>query len=122
MIQTASLGRRLAPVAALSAMVLLSACGYFGGPSQYLGQRPAQQPPAAAPAPQQQVQLSPKDRLVRAIENSGCLMTSANVEPILAQSNLTRTEVAQLTQQLAAEGRAEVAATGTIRILSNACI
>lgn len=120
MIQTASLGRRLAPVAALSAMVLLSACGYFGGPSQYLGQRPSQQPPAAAPAPQ--APLAPKDRLVRAIEQSGCLMTSANVEPILAQSNLTRTEVAQLTQQLAAEGRAEVAATGTIRILSNACI
>lgn len=118
MIQTQSLGRRLAPVAALSAAVFLSACGYFGGPSSYLATPPAAQPAPAQPA----APAAPKDRLIAAIESTGCLMTAGNVGEVLAKSNLSRSEVAQLTQQLAAEGRAEVAASGTIRILSDNCI
>lgn len=118
MIQTHAFGRRLAPVAAVSAAVFLSACGYVGGPMTYLGAPPAAQPAPAQPA----AAAAPKDRLVAAIESSGCLLTAGNIGEILSKSNLSRTEVAQLTQQLAAEGRAEVAASGTIRILSNACI
>ena len=119
MIQTAlpAFGRRLLPVALLSASALVSACGYFGGPQTYLGT-----PPAAQPAPQVAAPAAPKERLIAAIERSGCLLTSENVGTILSNANLTRAELGPLTQQLAAEGRAEVPAAGTIRLLSNNCI
>lgn len=74
-------------------------------------------PPPAAP-------VAPKDRLIAAIEASGCLLTPDNVGTILTRANITRDELAALTQELRSEGRVEVppAGGGTIRLLSENCI
>ncbi len=79
---------------------------------------PAVEPlPAVLPPP-----APPRDRLVTAIEQNGCLLTAENAGAILLRANLTQAEVRELVPQLAAEGRAEVAASGTIRILSDNCV
>ena len=65
---------------------------------------------------------APKDRLVAAIEAQNCVLTAANVETILIDAQLTQADLIALTPELAAEGRAEVAAEGTIRVLTANCI
>lgn len=84
-------------------------------------------PTTSQPAPQvlpPAPPATPKDRLVAAIEANGCLLTPDNVGGILLRANLTRDELAALTQELRAEGRVEVppAGGGTIRLLSQNCI
>ena len=101
--------------ATLGACMALSACsgGMAGMPDDMgLTTVPA---PAAIPR-------TPEDRLVAAIEANNCVLTASNVEPILLQANLTQAELAAIVPELAAAGRAEVAATGTIRVLTNNCI
>jgi hypothetical protein len=100
-------------VAALSLAALAGCGGTPGGPDD-MGLTAAPTP-AAAP-------LAPKDRLVAAIETNNCVLTADNVESILLQANLTQDQLRSLTPELAAEGRAEVAATGTIRVLTDNCI
>ncbi|MCC5975036.1 MAG: hypothetical protein JJT81_13425 [Rubellimicrobium sp.] len=76
---------------------------------------PAGTGPSAPPA-------SPRDALVAAIEANGCLLTADNVGDILIRANLTQADLIDLTPQLAAEGRAEVAQSGAIRVLTDNCI
>lgn len=106
--------------AALALLSLTAACAPFMA-------APASNPAPAQPAPQVQPPAppaTPKDRLVAAIEANGCLLTPDNVGGILLRANLTRDELAALTQELRAEGRVEVppAGGGTIRLLSQNCI
>ncbi len=77
--------------------------------------------PGVAPAPMPAV-LAPKERLVAAIAANGCLLTSANVGTILTQAQITEADLRVFTPELAAEGRAEVSAAGTIRVLTDTCI
>jgi hypothetical protein len=107
----AKMARERTLVLALAAMAALSACAP-GAP------RPAP-PVTPQPAP---IPVTPKDRLVAAIEAQNCVLTSSNVEAILLDASLTQADLVTLTPQLAAEGRAEVAAEGTIRVLTNNCI
>ncbi len=93
------------------AMAALTACAP-GAP------RPA---PPVEPRPTP-VPVTPEERLVAAIEAQNCVLTSSNVEAILLDANLTQADLVSLTPQLAAEGRAEVAAEGTIRVLTQNCI
>ena len=96
----------------IAALTALSACGA----PQMAG------PGTAQARPQVQPVAPPKDRLVAAIEAQDCVLTAENVETILLQARLTQAELKDLTPQLAAEGRAEVAAAGTIRVLTDNCI
>lgn len=73
--------------------------------------------PATQPATQ-----APADRLLAAVESQGCLLTASNVEAVLLRASLTQAELAALTPQLAAQGRAEVSGEGTIRVLTDTCI
>jgi hypothetical protein len=98
-------------VLALVAMAALSACG----------PRVPQPQPAVAPQPAP-VPVTPEERLVAAIEGQNCVLTASNVEAILLDARLTQADLVALTPQLAAEGRAEVAAEGTIRVLTDNCI
>lgn len=103
------------PIAgALAALMLLSACGGGAGGNALLGS-PVYAPPPPPPA-------SPTDRLVSAIEEQGCVLTADNVGAILMRASITRDQLLAITPDLAAAGRAEVAASGTIRILSDNCI
>lgn len=96
-------------VLALLAVAGLSACA-------------APTAPSSQPAPQVLAPATPKDRLVAAIEAQNCLLTASNVDAILLDANLVSADLATLTPELAAEGRAEVAAEGTIRVLTDNCI
>lgn len=79
--------------------------------------------PVAAPAPVgPPPSVAPADRLVAAIESEGCVLTSANVGAVLLRANLTQAELVSLTPELQAQGRAEVAGEGSIRVLSDNCI
>jgi hypothetical protein len=98
-------------VLALAAMAALAACAP-GAP------RPA---PPVAPQPVP-VPVTPEERLVAAIEAQNCVLTAQNVEAILLDASLTQADLVSLTPQLAAQGRAEVAAEGTIRVLTQNCI
>lgn len=71
-----------------------------------------------APAP---FGATPKDRLVAAIEDQGCVLTSANVVAVLTQAGLTQDELLRLAPELASEGRAEVSGSGSIRVLTSRC-
>lgn len=73
--------------------------------------------PVPAPLP-----AAPKERLVQAIEENGCAMTATNVAAILLRANLTQAALPPLISELNAEGRAEAADAGMIRILSDNCI
>ena len=75
----------------------------------------------AAPAPMPAT-LTPKERLVAAIAANGCVLTADNVSAILSQSRVPQADVRALTNELAAEGRAEVSGEGTIRVLTDTCI
>ena len=75
----------------------------------------------ATPAPMPAT-LTPKERLVAAIAANGCVLTADNVSVILSQSQVPQADVRALTNELAAEGRAEVSAAGTIRVLTDTCI
>lgn len=91
--------------ATVAGLLALSACAPAGtGPSSQ-----------AAPA-------TPRDALVQAIEANGCLLTADNVGDILIRANLSQADLIELTPQLAAEGRAEVAQSGAIRVLTENCI
>ena len=75
----------------------------------------------AAPTPMPAT-LTPKERLVAAIAANGCVLTADNVSTILSQSQVPQADVRALTNELAAEGRAEVSGEGTIRVLTDTCI
>jgi hypothetical protein len=98
-------------LAAMFLLLALAACG-SGAPSTTYDVA------GAAPV----VNLPPEERLVAAIESQNCVLTASNVESILLQANLTQDQLVEITPQLAAAGRAEVAATGTIRVLTDKCI
>lgn len=68
------------------------------------------------------VPATPKDALVAAIEANGFILTAENVGAILLRANLTQAQLIELTPELAAEGRAEVAQSGAIRVLTENCI
>lgn len=97
---------------AVAALAALTACGA----------PPSSGTATSQPAPQVLPPAAPKDRLVAAIEAQNCVLTASNVESILLQARLTQAELVALTPELAAEGRAEVAAEGTIRVLTQNCI
>jgi len=103
----------------LSAAVLLAtALGGCAPMLPYLDGGPAAAPPpAAAPAP-----ATPRERLVAAIEASGCLLTADNAANIQMRANLSRDELTALVQELRESGQVEAAAPGTIRLLSQHCI
>jgi hypothetical protein len=94
----------------------LSGCGMI---SAMLPVRHATPVPAPASVP---VVMAPKERLVAAIAANGCVLTRDNVSAILSQSQVPQADVRALTNELAAEGRAEVSAAGTIRVLTDTCI
>ncbi len=96
----------------VAALTALSACGA----PQMAGPGASQVRPQVLPI------AAPKDRLVAAIEAQNCVLTADNVETILLEARLTQAELKDLTPQLAAESRAEVAAAGTIRVLTDNCI
>ena len=83
-------------------------------------------PPAPSVSPAAPVfipsNIAPKERLVAAIAANGCVLTAANVDTILLQAQLMQPELRPLTNELAAEGRAEVSGEGTIRVLTETCI
>jgi hypothetical protein len=99
----------------LLSVVALSAVAACGAP-RVAG------PGTSQPRPQVLPIAQPKDRLVAAIEAQDCLLTAQNVEAILLQARLTQAELKDLATELAAEGRAEVATAGTIRVLTDNCI
>ena len=99
-------------IAVLSLALTLSGCGMI--PPRMSDHR-------AAPTPMPAT-LTPKERLVAAIAANGCLLTGANVGTILTQAQMSSDEMKALTLELAAEGRAEVSAAGTIRVLTDTCI
>lgn len=72
---------------------------------------------AAAPPP-----ATPRERLVTAIEQNGCLLTADNAATIQMRANVGRDELTALVQELRAAGQIEAAAPGTIRLLSQNCI
>ncbi len=76
----------------------------------------------ASPTVARAAMASPKDRLVGAIEQNGCVLNSDNVAQVLLRANLTQQELMRITPELAAEGRAEVSGSGTIRVLTDNCI
>jgi len=98
---------------AVAGLAVLSAC---------VAPPPAAGPATPQPVPQVLPPAAPKDRLVAAIEAQNCVLTAANVETILLDAQLTQADLIALTPELAAEGRAEVAAEGTIRVLTANCI
>ena len=99
-------------LAVLGLALTLSGCGMI--PLRMTDHR-------AAPTPMPAT-LTPKERLVAAIAANGCLLTAANVGTILTQAQLTQADLRTFTPELAAEGRAEVSAAGTIRVLTDTCI
>lgn len=111
---------RATMTAGLAAMALALMAGCTAVLPPVSNPAPAAMPdpvPVTLPPP-----APPKDRLVAAIEQNGCLLTAENAGAILLRANLTQAEVRELVPQLASEGRAEVAASGTIRILSDNCV
>lgn len=99
-------------ILALSLSLTLSGCGMI--PLRMSDHRAA---PTPVPAT-----LTPKERLVAAIAANGCVLTADNVGTILSQSQVAQADVRALTNELAAEGRAEVSGEGTIRVLTDTCI
>ncbi len=73
-------------------------------------------PPAAVAPPD-----PPEVRLVAAIEDQGCVLTSANVGPILLAANLTQAELVDVTPRLETAGRVQVTGEGAIRVLTDRC-
>lgn len=98
---------------ALAGLAVLSAC---------VAPPPVAGPGTSQPVPQVLPPAQPKDRLIAAIEAQNCVLTADNVEAILLDAQLTQADLIALTPELAAEGRAEVAAEGTIRVLTANCI
>jgi hypothetical protein len=106
-------------LATLGLVLTLSGCGMLPLP-MFNHQATA---PAAAPMPVViPATLAPKERLVAAIAANGCLLTASNVTTILTQAQIAQPDLRALTNELAAEGRAEVSAAGTIRVLTDTCI
>ena len=107
-------------LAVLGVALTLSGCGML--PLRMFDNRAASVPdvtPAPVFIPST---IAPKERLVAAIAANGCLLTASNVSTILTQAQLMQPELRPLTNELAAEGRAEVSGEGTIRVLTDTCI
>ena len=105
-------------LAGFAVALSLSGCGL-------LPYRPTNDLVATPPAPVAAYvpsAIAPKERLVAAIAANGCVLTAGNVDTILTQAQLMQPELRPLTNQLAAEGRAEVSGEGTIRVLTETCI
>lgn len=108
------INRFLLAVVVVPAMALSGCAGVvaggFGAPTPG-GQRPQVQPIPA-----------PKDRLVFAIEEVGCIMTADNVDTVVARAGITRDELRDLTAILSEENRVEVSGAGAIRVMTDRCI
>ncbi|MEY1555051.1 hypothetical protein AB3Y40_05400 [Yoonia sp. R2331] len=105
----------------LTAFVALSACANGIQIPDFRGSNPAPVPavaPAPTPAP---VMLTAKERLVGAIEANGCQLNASNVGAILSEATIGTEELKSLTAELSAEGRAEVAGDGAIRVTTSTC-
>ena len=109
----ARMGQARIGLLAMAGLAALAACA---------APAPVSGPATSQAAPQVLPPAAPKDRLVAAIEAQSCVLTAQNVEAILLDANLTQADLVSLTPELAAEGRAEVAAEGTIRVLTDNCI
>ncbi len=107
---------------ALTALVGLTACGNGFEIPDFRGSNPAPAPtPAVAPAVPAPTVLTAKERLVDAIESNGCQLNATNVGAILSQATIGTEELKSLTAELSAEGRAEVAGDGAIRVITSTC-
>lgn len=102
---------------AVASLVVVSACSTNPG-RVFGGNVVAPTPPVVVPvAPRR----TAKERLVAALETRGCVLTAENAGPIKVEAVLSDDDLVQATEQLAAEGRAEVSGSGAIRILSGTC-
>ncbi len=106
----------------LTALVALTACT---NPIDFRDMIPSSTAPAATPAvapvaPAPTI-LTAKERLVGAIENNGCQLNAGNVGAILSEATIGTEELKSLTAELSAEGRAEVAGDGAIRVNTARC-
>jgi hypothetical protein len=97
-------------VSAAAVLALLSACGMM---------TPASNPAPQAPPPPD---ATPEERLVAAIEQAGCVLTAENRDSVLLRANVTAEQTAAIITALNAQGQAEAADAGSIRILSDLCI
>ncbi|MEJ6397928.1 hypothetical protein [Yoonia sp. 208BN28-4] len=68
------------------------------------------------------VQLSAKERFIRAVEGQGCVLSADNVGAILSRASITPDDMRRIVPELEAAGQAEVASDGEIRVLSANCI
>ncbi len=105
---------RAVPLAVALSMVL----GGCAPMLPYLGGEPIAAGATATPPPP----ASPRERLVTAIEENGCLLTADNAANIQLRANLSREELASIIQDLRTDHQVEAAAPGTIRLLSQNCI
>jgi hypothetical protein len=103
------------PAALILSTLALSGCGLMDRMRGDGGADPvALEPPAAT--------LAPEDRFVQAVEAQGCLLNADNLSAVLLAANLTQAELGPIVSALNAEGRAEAAGEGAIRVLSANCI
>ena len=79
-------------------------------------------PTAIAPSAPATVQLSAKERFIRAIEVQGCVLSVDNIGAVLSAASITADDMRRIVPELESAGQAEVASDGEIRILSNNCI
>jgi hypothetical protein len=75
--------------------------------------------PTPAPAPMA-APLSAKERFVTSVAASGCMLTSANTEQVMADAVLSREDLARVMTELRAEGRGEIDGQA-FRVTSGAC-
>ena len=112
---------------ALLPLVALTACADFsmpdfrgGGASAPATDLPATQTAVVAPAPV--MQATAKERLVAALEGQGCRLNTDTVAAVVTTAGISQPELVQLIPELQAEGRAEVAGDGEIRLISPNCL
>lgn len=105
---------RAVPLAVVLSMVLAGCAPTL----PYLGGGPIAAGSTASPPPP----ATPRERLVTAIEENGCLLTADNAARIQLRANLSRDELTSVIDDLRADHQVEAAAPGTIRLLSQNCI
>lgn len=77
--------------------------------------------PAPTPDPEPiQAPQSAKERFVTSVAASGCALTSANTDLVMADAVLSREDLARVMTELRAEGRGEIDGQA-FRVTSGAC-
>ncbi len=79
-------------------------------------------PVSDVPSAPATVQLTAKERFIRAVEGQGCVLSAGNVGAILSTASITADDMRRIVPELEAAGQAEVASDGEIRVLSTRCI